>query len=113
MSNSSLKMAGRSLPTVPCFTAGEVLAVCRKFVYPPCKKLSCFIKLGDHLDSALGYFEVNRTLLALKTNETFQMETPDIFSGLDLVTLETVQDHVQAVCKKLANAGRLIELDRR
>jgi len=113
MSNSSLKMAGRSLPAAPCFTAGEVLAVCRKFVYPPCKKLSCYIKLGDHLDSELGYFDVNRTLLALKTNETFQIETPDVFSGSDLASLKTVQDHVQAVCKRLANMGRLMESDSR
>jgi len=113
MPNSSLRIADRSLAVASSFTAGEVLAVCRRFVYPPCGKLSCHIKLGDHLDTELGYVAAYRTLLALKTNETFQMDAPDIFSGLDLSTLETVQDHVQAVCRKLADAGRLVVKDSR
>jgi len=78
------------------------------FVYSPCKKLTGFIELADDLDSDLGFAGDSRNLLACKTNQAFQLEVPDKFTSLEVGMMDTVQDHVCAVCTKLARSGRLI-----
>ena len=89
-------------------SASEVFGVCKRFVYPPCKKLAGSVRLTDRLVADLGYIGDSTALLALKTNQAFQMAGPESFTSLDFCVLHTVQDHVVAVCTKLARAGRLV-----
>jgi len=86
----------------------DIFAISKKFVYSPCKKLTGFIELADRLGSDLGFAGDSRNLLAFKTNQVFQMEAPDNFTSLEVAMLDTVQDHVCAVCTKLARSGRLV-----
>ena len=101
-------MIPQSSRVATCFSAVEVLAICKRFVYPPCKKLSDLVQLEDLLASDLGYVDKGTGLLALKTNEAFQMRGLQNFSILDFCVLQTVQDHVLAICTKLARMRRLI-----
>jgi len=101
----------RSLRKATRLSPSEILIVCRKFVYSPCKKLTGFIEMADHLDSELGFAGEARSLLAHKTNQAFQLEEADKFTSLEVGLMDTVQDHVCAVCTKLARSGRLIGAD--
>jgi hypothetical protein len=95
------------------FDANDVLGLCKRYVYPPCKKLGGHITLQDRLAADLGYVGSSASLLALRTNEAFQMDPSDGFSSMDLVNVETVQDHVVEVCRKLARKGRLLTKETR
>jgi hypothetical protein len=90
------------------FSSQEVLGVCQRFVYPPCNKHAGSIRLTDSLTADLGYGGEAARLLALKTNQTFQMAVPVGFTSIDVSLCHTVEQHVLAICEKLARAGRLI-----
>ncbi len=89
------------------FSAAEVFATCRRLIYPPCKRRSDSIHLANQLAQDLGYVGDAGCLLALKTNQAFQLGAQDSFSSLDFCLMDTVEDHVFAICTKLARMGRL------
>jgi hypothetical protein len=91
------------------FSPPEVLKICKRFVYPPCKKLSGGIRIHDKLADDLGYFGSSAGILALKTNQYFEFDADDRFSSLDIAVMTTVQDHVFSICKRLHNERRLVD----
>jgi hypothetical protein len=88
------------------FSSHELLSMCQQFVYPPCKKLAGHIAADDRLRD-LGFGGSTACLLALRTNETFQLEFPHQLTSIEVSTLDTVQDHITTIRTKLDQDGRL------
>jgi hypothetical protein len=102
---------GSTLPdSAGSLNTQEVFVICQQLVYPPCKKMADLIVVTDILSSGLGYVGDARRLLAQKTNRVFQLPAEHSFSSLEIEVLDTVEDHLYALCQKLTSAGRLKEL---
>jgi hypothetical protein len=93
----------------PRFTPCAVLRVCQRFIYPPCNKTVTPVKLSDNLATDLGYTDDKVAFLASKTNRAFQFTGSAGLTTIDLVFARTVEDHVLAICTRLAREGRLQE----
>lgn len=89
------------------FSNKQVYMMLKEFVYPPCSKHPDNIRMHHLLASELGYEDDSRQLLAGKTNGVFTLQSPNKFTGSEMMNIKSVRDHFNSVKKKLNNANRM------
>lgn len=90
-------------------TRAEVYDRMRRKVYPPCKKSPSTIRMGDEIESDLGYVGNAKRALAAKTNQEFGLVPPNYLTPQEMEQFTYIREHVAATCEKLLAAGRLEE----
>ncbi|WP_089729615.1 hypothetical protein [Candidatus Thiosymbion oneisti] len=89
------------------FTKAQVYYLIKNFVYPPCSKDPDDIRRFHKLVDDLGYVDNTRSILAGKTNNVFNLNSPEKFSGSELMAIDVVGKHIDATIAKLKALGRL------
>ena len=89
------------------FRDKQVYMMLKEFVYPPCSKHPDNIRMHHLLTSDLGYEGDSRKLLAGKTNGVFSLQSPNKFTGSEMMNITDVRAHFNSVKKKLSKANRM------